>query len=134
FFGGHMRQPSCNFLRSVLYGLAATLLILGTPFIGAQTFRGGINGTVTDHTGAAIANAAVVATDTATGINHSTISSSAGEFLFQDLPLGTYSVSASFPGFNTVKTDKVVVTAGTTFTLAVKLTISTSSTVIEVDA
>ena len=72
--------------------------------------------------------------NTDTGSTHTTTTSSAGEFLFQDLPLGTYSVSASFPGFNTVKTDKVVVTAGTTFTLAIKLTISSSSTVIEVDA
>src|SRR5258705_3757372 len=98
-----MRQPSSKFLQAALYGLAAILLTLGTTFLPAQTFRGGINGTVTDHTGAAIANTAVVATDTATGITHSTISSSAGEFLFQDLPLGSYSVSASFPGFNTVR-------------------------------
>jgi Carboxypeptidase regulatory-like domain len=130
-----MRQPSRKLLQAALYGLAATLLLtLGTTFLQAQTFRGGINGTVTDHTGAAIAKAAVVATDTETGSTHTTITSSAGEFLFQDLPLGTYSVSASFPGFNTVKTDKVVVSAGTTFTLAIKLTISSSSTVIEVDA
>ena len=130
-----MRQPSRKLLQAALYCLAATLLLtLGTTFLQAQTFRGGINGTVTDHTGAAIAKAAVVASDTETGSTHTTITSSAGEFLFQDLPLGTYSVSASFPGFNTVKTDKVVVSAGTTFTLAIKLTISSSSTVIEVDA
>jgi hypothetical protein len=130
-----MRYLSKHILQAALYSLAATLLtLIGTTFLQAQTFRGGINGTVTDHTGGAIAKAAVVAVDTETGSSHTTTSSSAGEFLFQDLPLGTYSVSASFPGFNTMKTDKVVVTAGTTYTLAVKLTISSSSTVIEVDA
>jgi len=130
-----MRQPSRRFVQAAFNGLAAILLtLISTSFIRAQTFRGGINGTVEDHTGAAIAKAEVVAVDTETGGSHTTTSSSAGEFLFQDLPLGTYSVSASFPGFNTVKTDKVMVTAGTTFTLAIKLTISSSSTVIEVDA
>src|SRR5271170_5347905 len=130
-----MRHLSKQILKAALFGLAATLLaLISTTFMQAQTFRGGINGTVTDNTGAAIPKAAVVAVDTETGSTHTTTSSTAGEFLFQDLPLGTYTVSASFPGFNTVKTDKVIVTAGTTFTLAVKLTISASSTVIEVDA
>ena len=43
----------------------------------AQTFRGGINGSVTDSSGAAIPNAAVQAVDNATGVMHSTLSSSA---------------------------------------------------------
>src|ERR1700688_3476649 len=130
-----MRQPSRKHLQAALYGVAATLLLtLGTTFLQAQTFRSGINGTVTDHTGAAIANGTVVAIQTETGSSHTTTTSSAGELLFQDLPLGAYSVSASFPGFSTVKTDKVIVLAGTTFTLAVKLNISSSSTVVEVDA
>jgi hypothetical protein len=128
-----MRQPSSKVLRAALYGLAATLLTLGTTFLQAQTFRGGINSTVIDHTGALIANATVVALQTETGSSHTTTTSSAGEFLFQDLPLGDYCVSASFPGFSTVKTDKVVVSAGTCFTLAIKLTVSSSSTV-EVNA
>ena len=122
-------------IKAILYSLAVTLLTLvATSFDHAQTFRGGINGVVTDHTGGAIPKATVVATDTETGSTHTTTTSSAGEYFFQDLPLGTYSVAASFPGFNTVKTDKVVVSAGTTYTLAIKLTISATSTVIEVDA
>src|SRR5258708_38950203 len=129
-----MRQPSRKFLQAALYSLAATLLTLtGTTFLQAQTFRGGINGTVTDHTGAVIAKATVVAIQTETGSSHTTTSSSAGEFLFQDLPLGAYSVSASFPGFSTVKTDKVIVSAGTTVTPAIKLNISSSSTVVAGD-
>src|SRR5260370_1870602 len=129
-----MRQPSRKLVQAALYGLAAPLLILCTTFLQAQTFRGGINGTVTDHTGAVIANTTVVAVQTETGSSHTTTSSSAGEFLFQDLPLGAYSVSASFPGFSTVKTDKVVVSASTTFTLAIKLTVPSSSTVVVDDA
>ena len=80
-----MRQPSSKVLRAALYGLAATLLTLGTTFLQAQTFRGGINGTVIDHTGALIANATVVALQTETGSSHTTTTSSAGEFLFQHL-------------------------------------------------
>ena len=52
-----MRQPSRTLLRPTLYGLVTILITLATTFLQAQTFRGGINGTVTDKTGAAIANA-----------------------------------------------------------------------------
>ena len=109
-------------------------LLLGVPALFAQTFRGGINGSVTDVTGAAIANASVVATDVDTGLAHSTTSSSAGDFLFQDLPLGNYSVTVTFTGFATTKVDKVTVAAGTTYTLPVKLGLSTTATTVEVEA
>ncbi len=119
----------------MLYSLVAILLtIFGTPFSNAQTFRGGINGTVTDRTGAAIANATVVAVQTDTDVKHTSISSSGGEFLFQDLPLGNYSVTVSFSGFQTVKTDKIAVQAGVIFTLPVVLPLSSSATTVEVDA
>ncbi|WP_353069604.1 TonB-dependent receptor [Tunturibacter empetritectus] len=130
-----MRRQSVRPVQAVLYSLAAILLtILGTSLANAQTFRGGINGTVTDRTGAAIANATVVAVQTDTDVKHSTTSSSGGEFLFQDLPLGNYSVTVTFSGFQTVKTDKISVQAGVIFTLPVVLPLSSSATTIEVDA
>ena len=49
------------------------------------------------QTGAAIANATVIAVQTDTDVTHTTTSSSGGEFLFQDLPLGSYSVTVIFP-------------------------------------
>jgi hypothetical protein len=113
--------------------IALLLAMIGTTGF-AQTFRGGINGTVTDKTGAAIANATVIATQTDTGVSRTSMSSSGGEFLFQDLPLGSYSVTVSFSGFQTVKTDKIGVSAGVVFTLPVSLPLSSSSTTIEVDA
>lgn len=100
----------------------------------AQTFRGGINGTVSDSQGAYIAKATVVATDVDTSVAHTTTTSSGGDFLFQDLPLGTYSITVTETGFSTAKFDKITVAAGTTYTLPVKLAISDIATTIEVDA
>ncbi len=119
---------------SLLSLIAFTLTLICSLPGRAQTFRGGINGTVTDRTGAAIANASVVAVQTDTGSTHTTTSSSAGAFLFQDLPLGSYSVTASFAGFQTVKTDKIMVSAGIIYTLPVVLQLSSSSTTVGVDA
>jgi hypothetical protein len=100
----------------------------------AQTYRGGINGTVTDSTGAVVAGAAVVATDVATGIEHKSVSSSGGEFLFQDLPLGIYTVTVSVSGFSTAKVDKIPVSAGVIYTLPVKLAVSSTAQTVEVSA
>ena len=116
------RKPRIALFSLITFTLA---LICTLPGI-AQTFRGGINGTVTDHTGAAIADATVIAVQTDTGVAHNTVSSSAGAFLFQDLPLGSYSVTASFAGFQTVKIDKVLVSAGTIYTLPITLPLSSS--------
>ena len=120
-------------LAFTLLTALALVSILVLP-ANAQTFRGGINGTVTDVTGAAIANATVTATAVDTGVVHKTVASSGGDFLFQDLPLGAYSVTVSFTGFQTVKTDKIAVSAGVIYTLPVKLPLATSNTTVEVDA
>lgn len=70
----------------------------------AQTFRGGINGTVSDPSGAVIPNAAVVAKDKATGLEYKSVSTSDGQFSFQDLPLGTCPTwLATTPGIRTQK-------------------------------
>ncbi len=130
-----MHPPSRRTVRAALCSLAAILLtLISATFVQAQTFRGGINGIVTDKTGASIANAAVTAVQADTNISHTTTSSSAGEYLFQDLPLGTYSVTVSFTGFQTIKTDKISVQAGVIYTLPVVLQLSTSSVTVEVDA
>jgi outer membrane receptor protein involved in Fe transport len=130
-----MQQATRKPLPAVLYSIIAFTLTILCAFSGsAQTFRGGINGTVTDRTGAAIANASIVAVQTDTGVTHTTVSSSGGEFLFIDLPLGSYSVTTSFPGFQTVKTDKIMVSAGIIYTLPIVLQLSTSTTTIEVNA
>ncbi len=100
----------------------------------AQTFRGGINGSITDRTGAAIAQAAVTATNVDTAATVNSVSSSAGEFLFNDLPLGTYSVTVAAPGFATEKVDKIMVSAGEIYTLPVRLSVSSSAQTVEVDA
>ena len=128
-------MPHRSSVKLALAGLVAVVVVLLAAVPGfTQTFRGGINGTVTDKTGAAIANATVVAIQTETGVSHATTSSSAGEFLFQDLPLGSYSVTVSFSGFQTVKTGGIVVAAGSTFTLPVSLPLSTSTQTVEVTA
>ncbi|HWA95735.1 MAG TPA: TonB-dependent receptor [Terracidiphilus sp.] len=122
--------------RSVFVPLLLTIfcvLTAVTPAV-AQTFRGGINGTITDESGAVIPSAAVEALETATGVSHKTISSSAGAFVFQDLPLGAYTVTVEASGFQKAVFSKVPVTAGVIYTLPVKLSVASKGVTIEVSA
>jgi hypothetical protein len=101
----------------------------------AQTFRGAINGTVTDPSGAVVSGATVKATNSGTGVAVTAVTTSDGQFSFQDLPLGTYKIEVSSAGFRPVAFDNVTVTAGSVYTLPVKLTAgSAGTTVVEVSA
>jgi hypothetical protein len=99
-----------------------------------QTFRGAINGIVTDPSGAFVANASVKATNVATAVTLSTATTSDGVFAFQDLPLGTYKISVTASGFKAMNIDSVTVAAGSAYTLPVKLTVGAVGTTVEVSA
>src|SRR5260370_13293436 len=100
--------------------------------VDAESFRGRTNGTVTDPSGAVVPNAAVKATESATGLDHNTVTTSDGVFAFQDIPLGFYKLTVTAPGFPAYTVDKVEVVAGTIYTLPVKLSMQQQSTTVEV--
>src|ERR1700722_3028814 len=112
-----------------LLGSMFVLALLGAAGY-TQTFRGAINGNVTDPSGAVVAGATVKATNVATAVTIDTLTSSDGEFAFQDLPLGTYKIEVSAAGFRSVAVDKVEVTAGGAYTLPVKLAAGSAGTTV----
>ncbi|PYT38900.1 MAG: TonB-dependent receptor, partial [Acidobacteria bacterium] len=114
--------------------LAIVVVLSLAVGMNAQTFRGAINGTVTDPSGGVVPNATVKATESATGIDHSTVTTSEGQFAFQDIPLGFYKVTVTASGFPVYTVDKVEVVAGTIYTLNVKLTLQQQATTVEVSA
>jgi len=117
----------------VLATLVAPLFLVPLP-APAQTFRGGINGTVTDSSGAAVPGAKVTAIEVATSTVLETVSSGAGEFSFNDLPAGAYNIKAEASGFQTEQVNGVQVLAGKMYTLPVKLSIAQTATTVEVAA
>jgi hypothetical protein len=81
-----------GFIGGTTRVLLAVSVFISPPSLLAQTFRGAINGSVRDASGASIAAASLNARQEATGVVRSTASSSAGDFSFPDLPLGVYTV------------------------------------------
>src|SRR5437016_6374831 len=88
-------------------------LLLCCAVLQAQTFRGSIQGTVTDSTGAAVPGAEVTVANPETGLTRTSATNDAGEFLVSELPLGTFDVTIKKSGFRTqtVKGIKVQVSA-----------------------
>src|SRR5580704_3474521 len=120
-------------MRGLLSRFIVLVLLGATGY--AQTFRGAINGTVTDASGAVVTGASVKATNVATAVGITATTTSGGEFAFQDLPLGTYKVEVTAAGFRSAAVDNVSVTAGSVYTLPVKLSTGTAgTTVVEVSA
>ena len=66
-----------------------------------QTGLATITGTVSDQTGAVIANAPIEARHIDTGSTFSAISTSTGNYTIQQLPIGRYEVTVSMSGFKT---------------------------------
>ncbi|HET8967352.1 MAG TPA: carboxypeptidase-like regulatory domain-containing protein, partial [Candidatus Acidoferrum sp.] len=98
--------------------IALFLVLVFVLPANAQTFRGAINGTVTDPSGAVVPAAHVKTTNKATSIDYATESTSDGQFAFQDLPVGAYRVSVTAAGFPTLQVDNVMVAQGAIYTLA----------------
>jgi hypothetical protein len=117
-----------RFSRIVIVLIALQLAVF------AQTFRGGISGTVVDQSGATIAGAEVKLLGTATGLTRSVTSTSAGEFVFQDLPLGTYTLTVTHAGFQTETIKDISVEAGKIFNVDAKLSVSSQATEVQVEA
>jgi len=94
-------------LRSIGTGLSRIapylLLIVGVVLLSATAFSqataGDISGVVVDKTNSVIANAKVVATHTGTNKSFSTTTGGNGEFRFVNLPVGSYTLTATAAGF-----------------------------------
>src|SRR5437899_12994524 len=106
----------------------AILIVLSLAVAAnAQTYRGAINGTVMDPSGAVVPNAQVKAKEKSTGIERSTVSTADGQFAFQDIPVGMYTVMVTATGFPGLNIDKVVLTERSIDTVRVTMTRSRAS-------
>ena len=105
---------SSGFLRASLTMTAVLLLLfLSAPPIHAQVDTGTILGTVTDASGAAISGAKVTLTNEGTSAALSTTTAPDGSYKFTPVKIGSYKLTTSFQGFQTITQTNVVVNVGT---------------------
>src|SRR5688500_18543230 len=83
-------------------GLAILLLFTlsaGVFVVQGQTSFGRISGTVSDSTGAVIANATVIVSNPATNFSRTVMTDENGYYTVTNLPVGTYSISVEVANF-----------------------------------
>jgi outer membrane receptor protein involved in Fe transport len=93
----------------LLFGLL--IAICATP-AKAQYEDGSLVGSIHDATGAAISNAAVTVTNTATGIETKTLANVSGDYEIPSLRAGVYSVEASANGFTPAVAKNITISVG----------------------
>src|ERR1700676_1988785 len=110
--------------------VALSLAIVGG--VSAQIVSGDLVGTVLDKTGAAVPGAHIEAVNVDTGAKLETDANDSGEYRLNNLPVGTYNVSASSPSFGTTTINGVKIQLNNTLTQQITLEIKGAVTSIEV--
>ncbi|HKR27274.1 MAG TPA: carboxypeptidase regulatory-like domain-containing protein, partial [Acidobacteriaceae bacterium] len=103
--------PKCS-LGTLLAQITAMLVLLASTCIpaAAQQTTGSIAGTVKDPQGALITTATIHATNLETGFARLARTNAEGEFRIDYLPVGSYTLKITAPGFNTVVQTNIALT------------------------
>jgi len=91
------------------FSLLVSLLMVST--IAAAQYGASLQGTVQDKSGAVVSNATVTATESATGVSHTTTTNASGFYRFSSLPPGMYAVVVEASGFKKSESPAVEIQA-----------------------
>src|SRR5437867_1255264 len=98
-------------MRILAFALVA--LVATTATAWAQITTGSVAGTVKDAQGGVIPGATVTLKNEAQGTKSTpVITSGTGDFVFPNIPVGTYTIEVAMPSFKLLKHSGVSVTAG----------------------
>ncbi|HZT36717.1 MAG TPA: carboxypeptidase-like regulatory domain-containing protein, partial [Bryobacteraceae bacterium] len=112
--------------RIVIVSCAATAV--------AQLDRASLEGTITDPSGAVVPNARVEVVSASTGFKRQVIAGPDGTYTAPLLPVGTYTVVVSHPGFSTTTVTGVRLAVGDKRELDIKLPVSAVESAVKVEA
>lgn len=100
--------------RGMLVALLGIILTGSAPRVVSQAVNATLLGEVKDSSGAAVANAKITLVETNTNIRHTSETNESGNYVFPDLPPGTYTVTAELPGFKRASRARIDVIVNTT--------------------
>ena len=114
--------------------LATISLLLFASAAFAQSDRGIITGTVTDPTGAVVANAMIEARQLDTGAIFPTTTTSTGNYTLSQLPVGPYEITATLSGFKKYVRSGITVQVAQTLRVDIPMEVGTSTESVTVSA
>ena len=117
----------------LLCGIAVGVLVLSAAFVHAQD-TASLTGTVGDSTGAVVAGAQVAVTNVEHGINRTTVTNSAGDYVVPALPApGSYDVAVTAEGFKKFVAKGVVLDVARKARVDVTLQVGAAGTEVTVE-
>src|SRR5437763_4229343 len=119
-------------MKKVQFCLVSLSLLALTLGAFAQIQNGQFTGTVTDPSGAAIANAKVTVTNVGTNLSVTTTTDQTGLYKFNEMPPGSYRITSEAQGFKTVTNSGLVLSAGTIQRADFKMQLGQTREVVEV--
>jgi hypothetical protein len=128
-----MRQTNLRLHFWVAAFCLAALLLTGTPSARAQ-YSSGIEGTITDQSGAVVPGAQVTLTNQDTQVTQSTASNSQGLLQILHLPPGRYQITVTAAGFGTWEQKDIDIEGTDIRTIYPKLNVGTTEARVEVTA
>ncbi len=112
-------------LRRVIRPLSKFVLALSvltfSPLLFGQAVNGTLLGTVTDASGATVANAKVTATEITTGAIHVSATNDSGNYTFPDLQPGIYTVAGEARGFKKLAHENIELLSNTSIRVDLSL-------------
>jgi Carboxypeptidase regulatory-like domain/TonB-dependent Receptor Plug Domain len=127
------QKTKCTRSRGLLVAMVlAACVIVATPYGLAQSTGGRIRGTVTDPSGGAVAGVTVTLINEATNTTREAKTSATGEYLFLEVPVGSYEVDVTGPGFKKYERKGVVLVLNEIASVDITLQVGGSQETVEV--
>ena len=120
-------------MKMLVQGALLLPLIFLPGFAVAQIDRTEINGTVTDASGAIIADAGVTVTQESTNQARATATDSRGQFVVSSLPIGRFTVMFTHDGFKDLRVADIDLHSGDVRTVNARLEVGAVTQVIGVE-
>jgi hypothetical protein len=128
-----LRRLRLSGCRGIFTGvLCAAAILIAAPFAGAQSTGGRIRGTVVDQSGGAVPTATVTLINEATHATRDVQSGANGEYIFLEVPVGSYEIDVLSQGFKKYTRKGIVLNLNEVLSLDITLQIGGSTEVVEV--
>src|SRR5438093_4847713 len=121
-------------MRTTSVAIVTLVLLCATAAYGQAFDTGQISGSVRDTTGSVIPGVSVTAKNDAQGQERQTITNEQGYYVFPNLPVGPYTVSAELAGFKKFVKTGIQLSAATNIRVDVELAVGSVSETVEVQA
>ncbi|HTZ48727.1 MAG TPA: carboxypeptidase regulatory-like domain-containing protein [Verrucomicrobiae bacterium] len=130
--GSRQQYRSVCFHTALLTFMLGICFVLSAPNSEAQSTGGRIRGTVTDTSGAAVVAAKVTLINEDTNATREAQTSATGEYLFLEVPVGSYEIDVVATGFKKYQRKGVVLVLNEIASVDVSLQVGGSTETVEV--